>query len=433
MGSTRYADTSDGLSVAYQIDGSGPPNLIWVPGFASHVELFWELPGYAHAYRRLMRFTRLVVFDKRGTGLSDRSLGTGLLEERARDIGAIIDAEGLDTVVLLGTSEGGAMAAWYAATYPERVEALVLMGADVTGGWISQDLPEAVQASWGQGRLLQRLWLNGAGDLAQLSRIERAMGTPRAMGQQLRLSRELDARPVLSAINRPTLVLHCVDDPVVPISAGRQLAGCIPGARLVEIEGHFHGSNRPEEMDLYIDEMEHFLTGRRRGSSDVSQRTLATIMITDIVASTERAVDSGDDRWTTLLKEHERVARQAVSRFDGRWIKSTGDGVLATFAGPAGAIWAARDMQHDLAALDISLRVGIHTGEIELREGDIHGVAVHVAARVLGHARGGQIWVSSTVPGLVAGSDIEFESRGTAELKGLPGSWELWVVRDDPG
>lgn len=430
VASTRYAETSDGLSIAYQVDGAGPPDVVWVPGFASHVELFWELPGYAHAYRRLMRFCRLALFDKRGTGLSDRSLETSSLEDRSLDVDAVVAAADLDPVVLLGASEGGAMAALWAATHPERVAGLILMGADVTGAWIAPDMPATVARTWGTGELLRRLWLNGAGDLVQLSRIERAMGTPRAMAEQLRLGRSLDARPVLGAISAPTLVLHCTGDPVVPVSSGRAIADQVPNARLVEVDGRFHGSNRPEEMDRYVDEIEEFLTGRRRGSVDVSRRMLATILFTDIVASTDRASGSGDARWTALLEEHDRVARDAVARFEGVYVKSTGDGALATFPGPARAISAAQAMRRSLEPLGIRIRAAVHTGEVELRDGDVGGIAVHLAARILGLVAGGEIWASATVPGLVVGSGLEFEDRGTTSLRGIPGSWQLWAVRD---
>jgi pimeloyl-ACP methyl ester carboxylesterase len=426
---TSYATSTDGVSIAYQVGGSGPHNLVWVPGFASHVELFWDLPGFSHAYQRIERFCRLALFDKRGTGLSDRSLGMGSLETRMQDVRAVMEAAGFESATVLAISEGGAMSTLFAATYPERVDSLILIGADVTGGWIQPDMIPRVEREWGSGTLMQQLWLNGAGDLDQLSRIERAMGTPRAMAELLRHNLELDARSVLDSIHVPTLVLHCTDDPVVPIASGRYLAEHIPNAKLVEIDAAFHGSNLPEEMDRYVDEVEEFITGRRLGAANVAHRVLATILITDIVGSTERAADLGDDRWTTLLAEHDRTARQAVARFEGRWIKSTGDGILAVFDGPARAIAAARAIQDAVRGRGLQIRAGIHTGEIEEAPGDVHGIAVHIAARIASSAADDEIWVSSTVPGLVVGSGLEFDPRGEFTLKGVPGTWGLAAVR----
>jgi pimeloyl-ACP methyl ester carboxylesterase len=428
---TRYADTSDGLSIAYQVLGQGPHQLVWVPGFASHVELFWELPGFAHAYRRLMRFCRLALFDKRGTGLSDRSLGAATLEDRVRDIDAVAAAAGFERFTLLGVSEGAAISVLYAASHPERVERLVLLGGNVTGDWFDDSLIEAIERTWGSGEMLRRYWLNGAGDLQQLSRIERAMGTPRAMADQMRQNTKLDARPVLEAVHAPTLVLHCVGDPVVPVRHGRFVAEHIDGARIVEVPGAFHGSNHPEEMDRYMDAVEAFVTGQVAVGGDVANRVLATVLLTDIVSSTDRAAAIGDDRWMALLGEHDRVARHAVERFEGRLVKSTGDGVLAVFTGPARAIEAAQTMVRNLQPLDIRLRAAVHTGELELRGADIHGIAVHLTSRILATAEPGEIRVSATVPGLVVGSGIEFEDRGEATLRGIPGSWQLWAVHQE--
>jgi pimeloyl-ACP methyl ester carboxylesterase len=425
---TTYATTPDGLSIAYQVVGTGPPDLVWVPGFAAHVELFWELPGFAHTFRRLSAFTRLALFDKRGTGLSDRSLGTGTLEDRMSDITTVLDAAGMERAVVVGVSEGGALAALFAATHPSRVEGLVLIGSALTGDWIGPGLIEEVERSWGSGELLQRLWLNGAGDVAQLGRIERGMGTPRAMAAMMRHNLAADARPALAAIQAPTLVLHCTGDPVVPVAAGRQVAAGIAGARLVELPGRFHGSDRPAEMDLYLDEIEEFVTGRRPAAPWAAERTLATLLMTDIVASTRRAAEAGDERWTGLLQEHDRVARRAVERLGGRWVRSTGDGFLALFDGPARAIAAAEELARGVAPLGLRVRAGVHVGEVVRRGDAVEGIAVHLVARIVDAARPGETWVSSTVPGLAVGSGITFEERGEHELKGVPGAWKLYVA-----
>jgi class 3 adenylate cyclase len=429
---TRYATTVDGLAVAYQVFGNGPPDFVWVPGFASHVELFWDLPGYAHTYRRIAGFTRFAVFDKRGTGLSDRSLGTGTPEERMQDILAVMDAAGFDSAVILGASEGAALSTLFAATYPQRVEALIMLGGAVSGDWVQPWLVPSIERDWGTGRLLRQLWLNGAGDLELLGRIERSMGSPRAMAEQMRHNRRYDGTPTLASIQAPTLVLHVVDDPIVPLASGRELAARIPGARLVELPGAFHGSNLPAEMDRYVDEVEEFVTGQRGGVAVSTERFLSTVLFTDIVDSTGRAAALGDERWTRLLDEHDRVARTAVSRFRGRVVTGTGDGLLAIFDGPARAIAAADAIRRNLEPFGLRLRAGVHTGEIELRGDDVGGIAVHLAARIAAVAQPDETWVSPTVPGLVVGSGLHFADRGDHELKGVPGSWRLAAVETPP-
>ena len=430
---TRYATTSDGLSIAYQQFGESGPDVVWVTGTASHVELFWDLPGWAHALRQLASFSRVIWFDKRGTGLSDRSLGSGTLEDRMEDIRAVMDAAGVESAVLVGLSESGAMSALFAATCPERVQKLALVAS-----WahlpvdpaLSEFFVQAVEAEWGSGRILEAVWAQGIRDMDLLGRIERAMGTPKSMTALLRANAAIDVRPILPLVHAPSLVVHCRDDPVVPVANGRQLAALLPHAEYVEVGGAFHGSARPEEMELYGNALERFILGDRRSPAVApADRVLATVLFTDIVGSTERASALGDARWSELLDDHDRTCARAVSDARGRIVKMTGDGVLATFDGPASAIAAAHRIKEDLQVLGLATRSGVHTGEVERRGEDIGGMGVHLAARVMSVASDGEVWVSSTVPGLTVGADIAFESRGTHTLKGIPGEWQLYAAR----
>lgn len=423
---TRYAPTVDGLSIAYQQFGAGP-DVVWVTGTASHVELFWELPGWARTLRRLAERCTVTWFDKRGTGLSDRTLSSTSLEDRMEDIRAVMDHAGIGSASLIGLSESGAMSALYAATYPERVDRLALVAA-----WAHRpDLVEAsemFEALWGRGVLLEAVWAQGFADEHLLGRIERAMGTPTSMAALIRANGAFDVRPVLPLVRVPSLVVHCTEDPIVPVAHGRELASLIPGATLVEVGGAFHGSARPHDMERYGEAIEDFLFGPRQWVEPTHDRVLATVLFTDIVGSTDRAARAGDAEWSGLLDEHDRVARRAVEHHRGRTIKMTGDGVLATFDAPATAIAAGHQMIRDLRVIGIEVRAGVHTGEVERRGDDIGGIGVNLAARVMAAAADGELWVSSTVPGLTIGAAIEFESRGLRSLKGVPGEWELFVA-----
>lgn len=430
---TRYATTADGLSIAYQQFGESGPDVIWVTGTASHIELFWELPGWAHTLRHLASFCRVTWFDKRGTGLSDRSLGSAALEDRMEDIRAVMDAAGVESAVLVGLSESGAMSALFAATFPDRVTKLALVASWASGPTdptLTELFANHVSEVWGDGSVLEAVWARGIPDRALLGRIERAMGTPKSMAALIRANAQLDVRPILPLVRVPALVVNCTGDPIVPVERGRELAALLPNAQFVGIDAAFHGSGRPEEMSLYGEALEGFILGDRRPASPPpGERVLATVLFTDIVGSTERAASLGDARWSALLDEHDSVCARAVTDARGRIVKMTGDGLLATFDGPASAIGAAHRLREDLELLGIRTRGGIHTGEVERRGEDIGGIGVHLAARVMSAAGDGEVWVSSTVPGLTVGADVVYESRGRHVLKGVPGEWELFATQ----
>jgi class 3 adenylate cyclase len=402
---------------------------VFVTGGASNCELFWELPGWAHYLRRLGSFSRMVWFDKRGTGLSDRDVSTTAVEARMLDIGVVMDAVGMERAVLVGMSEGSLMSALFAATFPERVDGLVLMCGMAHGGAVP--LLEALAASaselWGTGTALAMMWAHGIADDQLLGRIERSMGTPTAMARLARITMDFDVRPVLPLVQAPTVVAHCADDPIIPVAAGRELAAGIPGATFVELVGDFHGSGRPAEMERYAAVVEQSVVGAV-GTARRTERVLATVLFTDIIDSTARATAEGDRRWADLLDDHDRICTRAVAERGGRVVKMTGDGLLATFDGPAAAIGAATAMGTHLVVLGLAIRAGVHTGEVERREDDIGGVGVNLAARVMGEAGAGEVWVSSTVPGLSAGSGITFISQGPHALKGIDGEQELHLA-----
>lgn len=427
---TRYATTSDGLSIAYQQFGAGP-DLVWVTGTASHIELFWEFPGWAHMLRSLARDFRVTWFDKRGTGLSDRTLGSESLEDRMEDIRAVMDATGIDRATVVGLSESGAMCGLFAATFPERVDRLVVVAT-----WAHRptrsDVTTTMLEQWGNGVLLERIWAQGSTDVELLGRIERAMGTPTSVASVLRANSSIDVRSVLPLVKAPTLVVHCTDDPVIPVAHGREFASLVPGAVMTEVAGSFHGSARVEDADRYVQAITPFLGGSGPTADPAPDRFLTTVLFTDIVESTRTAEELGDRRWTGLLDQHDDVCTRAVERAGGRVVKSTGDGLLATFDGPTKALAAAHRMSADLGLMGVRLRAGVHTGEVERRNDDIGGLGVHVAARVMAAAAPGEVWASSTVPGLAVGGGIGFESTGRHRLKGIEGDWELFRTVPNP-
>ncbi len=437
---TRYAKSGD-LSIAYQVVGDGPRDLIFAPGFVSHIEVAWEEPTVVGFLERLASFSRLILFDKRGTGLSDPVPEPPTLEERIDDLRAVMDAVGSERAALLGVSEGGAMAALFAATYPARTTALVLYGAyaRLTSGpgypeGIDPDRLRAVLTTvaehWGDGENLRHWGPTGLDDprfLEWWGRLQRLGASPGMARSLFRSYPEMDIRGVLPTIRVPTLVLHRGADHQVPVRMGRYLAGQIPGARYVELEGQDHLFFLGD-ADAVLEEIEEFLTGVRRGPEP--DRLLATVLFVDIVRSTELAASLGDRRWTRLLESIYDAARRQLERFRGREIKTTGDGLLATFDGPARAIRCAAAIREALRALGVEVRAGLHAGEIELLGSDVGGIAVHLGARVMAEAGVGDIVVSSTVRDLVVGSGLEFEDRGSHPLKGIPGEWRLFRVRD---
>ena len=438
---TRYAKSGD-ISVAYQVAGEGPLDVVFVPGFVSHVELGWEVPPYARIFHRLSAFARLIVFDKRGTGLSDRTVDVPTLEERMDDVRAVMDAAGSERAAIVGISEGGPMALLFAATYPERVTALVLWDTyaralaapDYPAGSPPELFDETlriVEKYWGVGRVVRFMFLQDAPEDEEtrqlLARAERNCATPAMAVAALRFVGPMDVRHVLSSISAPTLVLHRSGDPPIPVEQGRYLAEHIPGARFVELAGDFHLSATGQDEDA-LDEIEEFLTGVRPEKVPAPDRVLKTVLFTDIVDSTARAASEGDRRWHELLDAHDVAIRKQLGRFRGDEVKTTGDGFLAAFDGPGRAINCAQEIATRSRELGLEIRAGLHTGECELRGDDLAGIAVHIGARVASLAGPGEVLVTSTVRDLVAGSGIEFTDRGHHELKGVPGEWQVLAV-----
>ncbi|HZF36402.1 MAG TPA: adenylate/guanylate cyclase domain-containing protein [Candidatus Angelobacter sp.] len=438
---TRYAKNG-GVSIAYQVFGQGPLDLVYVPGWISHVEYTWEQPACARLLERLSSFARVIMFDKRGTGLSDRDVGFPTLEERMDDVRAVMDTVGSERAALLGTSEGGNMSVLFAATYPERVVALVVFGIFAKRIW-SPDYPWAPTPEQREGwyRLLEQDW-GGVTDLATLAPSRAAdpafaewwatflrMGaSPSAALTLARTNTQIDVRAVLPAVRVSTLVLHRRGDRDAKIEEGRYIAAQIPHAELRELEGEDH-LIYAGDVDGVVDEIEEFLTGVRPARD--ADRVLATILFTDIVDSTVRAADLGDHRWQELLGQHHRIVRQEIERLRGREVNSTGDGFVATFDGPARAIRCALATAAAVQRLGLQIRAGIHTGECELREGALAGIALHICARISALAGPGEILVSRTVHDLVAGAGIGFADRGVRTLRGVPGEWPILAVTGD--
>jgi pimeloyl-ACP methyl ester carboxylesterase len=434
---TRYAKSGD-LNIAYQVVGEGPRDLIYVPGWISNVELNWEEPSHAHVLDRLASFSRLILFDKRGTGLSDPVPLDAMptLEERMDDVRAVLDAVDCEEAALFGFSEGGLMSVLFAATYPERISALALYGTFAKRirtpdyPWAPSTEDRAVELEE-----LERNWsvrmdldnLAPSEDDAFKDRLAtyfRRSASPGAALALMRMNTQLDVRDVLPSIQAPTLVLHRTNDRDVKVEEGRWIAGQIPGATFVELPGDSH-TLWAGNTDEVVDEIEEFLTGARRGPEP--DRVLATVLFTDIVGSTEQATKLGDRRWRGLLERHHDVVRQQLDRFSGREVETAGDGFLATFDGPARAIRCASAIQAGMAQLGLSIRAGVHTGECELFADKVAGLAVHTGARVASNAGPGEVLVSETVKDLVAGSGIAFADRGEHELKGV-GSRRLYAV-----
>lgn len=440
---TRYARSGD-VNIAYQVIGEGPLDLVYVMGWVTNLEAFWQEPSVARFFQRLASFSRLILFDKRGTGLSDRvpikELPT--LEQRMDDVRAVMDAAGSDRAALFGVSEGGPMSVLFAATYPQRTSALVLYGSyakrlrDPDYPWApTRDERQRWYDLLGQG------W-GGVVDIGTMApnadphfrewwarylRMSASPGAALALG---RMNAEIDIREVLPSIRVPTLILHRTGDLDMDVGGARYMASKIAGAKYIELPGDDH-LPFVGDQEAILDEIEEFLTGARQHAD--LDRVLATVLFTDMVGSTERSAALGDKRWRDLLEAHNRVMREELDRFRGREVDTAGDGFLATFDGPARAIRCACAMRNELARLGIEIRAGLHTGECELVGDKVRGISVHVGSRVASLARPGEVLVSSTVRDLVAGSGLEFEDRGVHTLRGVPGEWRLFaVVTDGP-
>jgi len=438
MGSeVNYAKSGD-VHIAYRVFGDGPRDLVLIPGTLSHVELYWELPINQYLLKRLTSFARVVVFDKRGQGLSDR-VAEQTLEERIGDVRAVMDAAGSASATIFGWSEGGPMSLMFSATYPERTSALVLCGSFASAKaepWaVNQEqwshFLHQIETRWGQGALVPINAPSRRDDQAFVQwfgRLERASASPGAILALMRANYEIDVRHVLPAIQAPTLILHRVGDRTVPIEAGRYLAQHIRGAKCVELPGddHLLQAFDQETLDLLIDETEEFITGTRSGPE--SDRVLVTVMFTDIVSSTERAAAIGDRRWRELLGGYVGAARRQLERFRGREVDVAGDGVFAIFDGPARAVRCACAIRDAARQLGLDVRAGLHTGECEVVGSKVSGIAVHTGARIAAAAQPQEVLASGTVRDLVAGSGIRFDDRGTHVLKGVPGDWRLFAV-----
>ena len=435
---THYVD-SGGVNIAYQVVGDGPIDLVFVPGFVSHLDLQWTDPRVARFFEKLASFTRLILFDKRGTGLSDPVAAPPPLEDRMEDVHAVMDAVGSDRAALMGLSEGGPMSVLFAATYPDRVTALILCGTYATSSFDPEVNPAAAQWQaalprviatldhWGEGHTLSLFApsVDTARERIARGLFERSAASPRMARMLLDANlRQTDVSALLPTIRVPTLVLHRESE-LVPLESGRHLADNIPGAKLVVLPGAdhipFYGDG-----DGYAEEIEEFLTGVR--SAPVPDRVLTSVLFTDIVGSTQQAATVGDAAWRALLTRHDEVVRASIAEHRGRLIKTTGDGVLATFDGPARAIRCAAAIAEAVGEFGLDIRAGVHTGECELIGHDIGGVAVHIAARIAATAARRQVLVSSVVKDLVFGSGITFTGAGEHELKGVPGSWPLFSV-----
>jgi class 3 adenylate cyclase len=434
----RFARSGD-IDVAYRVVGDGPVDLVYAQGAYTHLEIFWELPAFRRYCERLGEFSRLILFDKRGMGMSDRVPGATTLEQRMDDIRAIMDAVGSERAAVMGESEGGPLAMLFAAAHPERTVALILQGGEVRertddewpwGEATEDDFEESMKSlpeRWGKGLGIDAIAPSVAGQewaRAWRGRVQTHSNTPAAAEAFMRMAFDIDVRHVVPVINAPTLIVHAARDGVCHVENARYLAGNIPGAKYVELDTDDHVPwFDPDET---LAEIREFLTGRREVATP--NRFLATVLFTDLVASTSLAAELGDRRWRDLLEQHHSSVRRELSRFDGHEVDTAGDGFFATFDGPARAIRCAQSVVDAVRPLGLDVRAGLHTGEVELTDGKVAGIAVNIGARVAAQAGPGEVLVSGTVRDLVAGSGLEFEDRGETTLKGVPGEWRLFAV-----
>lgn len=431
---TRYAKSGE-IHVAYHVFGDGPVHLVFVPGFVSHIENYWDDPDMARWLRRLGSFARVIMFDKRGTGLSDRVTQLPALDERMDDVRAVMDAVGVERAAVFGISEGGPLTALFAATHPDRCRALVLYGSFARfSSWISTDQQfesfiEYIDREWGTGGSLPAFAPSREGDRTfqqWWGRFERLGASPAAAIALMHMNRQIDVTDILPSIRLPALVIHRTDDVTVSVEGGRLLAARIPGAHYVELPGRDHMPFIGDNADEITNLMEEFLTGSR--PPPVPDRVLTTVLFTDIVGATEKAAALGDRQWRELLGRHHTVVRQHLGRFRGREIDTAGDGFLAAFDGPGRAVACAQTLAREMSRLGLEIRAGVHTGECEVMGDKLSGIAVHIGARVAALARAGEVLVSGTVKDLVAGSGLVFDDRGVRALRGVPGEWRLYAV-----
>lgn len=432
--STRYAKSGN-VHVAYQIFGEGNVDLVFVPGFISNLEQYWDEPSFARWLRSLTRFARVIMFDKRGTGLSDRVEPLPTMDVRMDDVRAVMDAAGSKRAAVYGLSEGGSLATLFAATYPERCRALILCGAFAKfNSWFPtieklNAFFEYVEKDWGTGANIDS-WAPAKKDDPAFrewwARRERVSASPAAVIALMRMNSMIDISGILPYVRVPTLVIHRTQDPVVNVEGGRQLANGIPNARLLELPGVNHLPYLGDDVDEITDQIAEFLTGAKLLAG--GERILATVLLTDIVDSTKRAELLGDRRWRDLLDAHNSIVRRELGRFRGTEIKTLGDGFLATFDGPGRAINCSLALIEAVKPLGVEIRAGLHTGEVQIGDGDVRGIAVHIAARVAALAGPSECLVTRTVKDLVAGADIRFIERGKSKLKGLPEAVEVFAV-----
>lgn len=440
MSEVRFARSGD-VHVAYRVVGDGPVDLVYAQGSLTHLDVYWDLPAFRRYCEQLAEFTRLILFDKRGMGMSDRVPGATTLEQRMDDIRAIMDAVGSEHAAIMGESEGGPLALLFAAAHPERTRALILQGAEVRER-TDEDWPygEATEAEfeetmasipdrWGKGLAIDWIAPSVAGQEWSRQwwrRVQINGATPGSAEAFMRMAFDIDVRHVVPAINVPALVIHAVDDRVCHVENGRFLGRTIPGATYVELPGSEHVPWF--EPGAVLAEIREFLTGQREAKRH--DRVLATVLFTDLVGSTAHASERGDRQWRDLLAQHHATVRRELQRFDGREVDTAGDGFFATFDGPARAIRCAQSIVRAVRPLGLEVRAGLHTGEVEVLDDKVAGIAVNIGARVAAQAEAGEVRVSGTVKDLVAGSGIEFEDRGRATLKGIGGEWQLYAVVD---
>ena len=431
---TRYAKCGD-VHIAYQTFGEGSVNLVVAPPFVSNIENYWDEPDFARWLHRFGSYARCVMFDKRGTGMSDRVAELPGLDARMEDLRAVMDAVGMERSAVMGVSEGGPLAALFAATYPERCDALVLYGSFARfASWLPTEEALAqfldyIEQAWGTGGSLPFFAPTRGNDPAfqhWWGRFERLGASPAAATALMRMNSQIDISELVPTIRVPTLVIHRTDDVTINVNGGRFLAEHIPGARYLELPGKDHIPFVGDNAGEIADAIQEFLTGSRAPVE--IDRVLATVLFTDIVGSTEKAAALGDSRWRKLLDDHHITIRRNLTRFRGREVKTTGDGILATFDGPARGVRCTCAIAEEIHSLGIDVRAGLHTGECEIMGEDVGGIAVHIGARVASLAGAGEVLVSRTVKDLVAGSGLRFADRGSQTLKGVPGDWQIYAV-----